>query len=80
MLTGLRVREAGLIEVCPLVLPAHRQSMTLCKVQFRGQRLDIRVACDPAGAVHLTRQERGGGPGTPSSAYAGGGMPSRCSP
>jgi protein-glucosylgalactosylhydroxylysine glucosidase len=54
--TGLRVREAGLVEAFPPVLPDTWKSLTLRNVMFRGQRMDIRVARDAAGAVRLTRQ------------------------
>ena len=53
--TGLRVRESGLVEAYPPVLPAGWKSLTLRNVSFRGQRFDIRLARDAAGAVHLTR-------------------------
>jgi trehalose/maltose hydrolase-like predicted phosphorylase len=54
--TGLRIREAGLIEAYPPVLPPSWNSLTLRNVWFRGQRMDIRIARDAAGAVRLTRQ------------------------
>ena len=52
---GLRVREQGLVEAYPPMLPKSWNSLTLRNVSFRGQRMDIRVARDPAGAVRLTR-------------------------
>jgi cellobiose phosphorylase len=54
--TGLRIREAGLVEAYPPVLPASWSSLTLRNIAFRGQHLDIRVARDAAGTVRLTRQ------------------------
>lgn len=55
-LTGLRIREAGLVEAYPPVLPDSWQSLTLHNITFRGQRMDIRIARDATGAVRLTRQ------------------------
>jgi protein-glucosylgalactosylhydroxylysine glucosidase len=52
---GLRVREQGLVEAYPPMLPKSWNSLTLRNVSFRGQRMDIRVARDPAGVVRLTR-------------------------
>lgn len=52
---GLRVREQGLVEAYPPMLPRSWNSLTLRNVSFRGQRMDIRVARDPAGVVRLTR-------------------------
>ena len=54
--SGLRIREAGLVEAYPPVLPAAWRSLTLQNLSFRGQRLDIRITRDAAGAVHLARQ------------------------
>jgi hypothetical protein len=54
--TGLRIREAGLVEAYPPVLPEGWSSMTLRNVSFRGQHLDIRIARDASGTVRLTRQ------------------------
>ena len=54
--TGLRIREAGLVEAYPPVLPASWSSLTLRNIVFRGQHLDIRVARDASGTVKLTRQ------------------------
>jgi trehalose/maltose hydrolase-like predicted phosphorylase len=53
-MTGLRVREAGLIDAYPPVLPTGWRSLTLRNVSFRGRRMTIRVFRDPAGAVRLT--------------------------
>lgn len=53
--TGLRVREAGLVDAYPPVLPAGWSALTLRNVSFRGQRMDIRVARDSGGVVRLTR-------------------------
>jgi len=51
----LRIREAGLIEAYPPVLPARWKSLTLHNVWFRGERMDIRIERDPSGVVRLTR-------------------------
>jgi trehalose/maltose hydrolase-like predicted phosphorylase len=53
--SGLRIREAGLVEAYPPVLPPAWRSLTLHNLWFRGQRMDIRIARDAAGAVKLTR-------------------------
>jgi Glycosyl hydrolase family 65 central catalytic domain/Glycosyl hydrolase family 65, N-terminal domain/Glycosyl hydrolase family 65, C-terminal domain len=53
-LTGLRIREAGLIDAFPPVLPPGWHSLTLRNIMFRGRRLTIRVTRDPSGAVRLT--------------------------
>ena len=54
--SGLRIREAGLIEAYAPVLPPSWNSLTLRNLSFRGQRLDIRIARDAAGVVRLRRQ------------------------
>jgi len=54
--TGLRIRDAGLVEAYPPMLPPAWTSLTLRNIVFRGQHLDIRVARDAAGTVRLTRQ------------------------
>jgi Glycosyl hydrolase family 65 central catalytic domain/Glycosyl hydrolase family 65, N-terminal domain/Glycosyl hydrolase family 65, C-terminal domain len=56
--TGLRIREAGLVEAYPPVLPPGWNSLTLRNLTFRGQRLDIRVARDTGGVARLTRASR----------------------
>ena len=53
--TGLRIREQGLVDAYPPVLPDTWWSLTLRNVSFRGQRLDIHLMRDAAGMVHLTR-------------------------
>jgi trehalose/maltose hydrolase-like predicted phosphorylase len=53
--TGLRIREQGLVEAYPPVLPASWNSLTLRNVKFRGQRMDVRIARDSTGVVRLTR-------------------------
>jgi hypothetical protein len=58
--SGLRIREAGLVEAYPPVLPPTWRSLTLHNVWFRGQRLDIRIARDANGAVRLTRNVKRG--------------------
>jgi trehalose/maltose hydrolase-like predicted phosphorylase len=54
--SGLRIREHGLVEAYPPMLPKSWDSLTLRNVSFRGQRFDIRLARDGAGVVRLTRQ------------------------
>jgi trehalose/maltose hydrolase-like predicted phosphorylase len=56
--SGLRIRDQGLVEAYPPLLPASWSSLTLRNVSFRGQRLDIRLARDSAGVVRLTREVR----------------------
>ncbi len=56
--TGLRIREEGLVAARPPMLPEGWRSLTLRNVRLRGQRLDIRVSRDAAGAVTLTREPR----------------------
>ena len=53
--SGLRIRDAGLIEAYAPLLPAGWKSLTLHNVRFRGQRMDIRIERNAAGAVRLTR-------------------------
>jgi trehalose/maltose hydrolase-like predicted phosphorylase len=53
-LTGLRIREAGLVDAYPPALPAGWRSLALRNVMFRGRRMTIRVMRDPTGAVHLS--------------------------
>ncbi|TLZ34177.1 MAG: glycoside hydrolase family 65 protein [Gammaproteobacteria bacterium] len=53
--SGLRIREAGLVEAYAPILPAPWSSLTLRNLRFRGQRLDIRIARDGTGVVRLTR-------------------------
>ncbi|HEX4388911.1 MAG TPA: glycosyl hydrolase family 65 protein [Steroidobacteraceae bacterium] len=55
--TGLRIREAGLVEAYPPVLPPNWSSLTLRNLTFHGRRLDIRIARDPTGAVRLKRTD-----------------------
>jgi protein-glucosylgalactosylhydroxylysine glucosidase len=54
--TGLRIRDAGLVDAYAPVLPESWKSLTLRNITFRGQRMDIHVARDAAGVVRLTRQ------------------------
>jgi protein-glucosylgalactosylhydroxylysine glucosidase len=54
--TGLRIREQGLVEAYPPVLPATWNALTLRNVQWRGQHLDIRIERDAGGKVRLTRK------------------------
>jgi len=53
-LTGLRIRQDGLVDAYAPVLPKGWQSLTLRNVAFRGRHFDIRVTRDPAGAAHLS--------------------------
>jgi trehalose/maltose hydrolase-like predicted phosphorylase len=53
--SGLRVRDHGLVEAYPPMLPKSWNSLTLRNVSFRGQHLDIRLVRDSSGAVRLTR-------------------------
>jgi protein-glucosylgalactosylhydroxylysine glucosidase len=53
-MTGLRIREAGLVDAYPPVLPPGWRSLTLRNVVFRGRRMTIRVVRDPTGAVRLS--------------------------
>lgn len=53
-LTGLRLREAGLVQAYPPALPPGWRSLTLRDVAFRGRRLTIRITRDPTGAVRLS--------------------------
>ncbi|HYM42327.1 MAG TPA: hypothetical protein VET46_06130 [Steroidobacteraceae bacterium] len=54
--SGLRTREAGLVEAYPPVLPAGWKSLTLHNISFRGQRMDIHITRDAGGVVRLTRE------------------------
>lgn len=54
--SGLRIREQGLVEAYPPMLPRGWNSLTLRNVSFRGQRLDIRLSRDSSGVVRLTRE------------------------
>jgi protein-glucosylgalactosylhydroxylysine glucosidase len=53
-LTGLRLREAGLVQAYPAALPPGWRSLTLRDVAFRGRRMTIRVMRDPTGAARLS--------------------------
>jgi trehalose/maltose hydrolase-like predicted phosphorylase len=53
--SGIRIRDAGLVEAYAPVLPPGWKSLTLQNLRFRGQRMDIRIVRDAAGTVHLTR-------------------------
>jgi protein-glucosylgalactosylhydroxylysine glucosidase len=53
-LTGLRIREAGLVPAYPAALPPGWRSLTLRDITFRGRRMTIRVTRDPSGAVRLS--------------------------
>jgi len=53
--SGLRIRDAGLVEAYAPVLPSQWKSLTLHNLSFRGQRMDIRIERDAAGTVRLAR-------------------------
>jgi|HubBroStandDraft_1064217.scaffolds.fasta_scaffold00422_11 trehalose/maltose hydrolase-like predicted phosphorylase len=53
--TGLRIREQGLVDAYPPVLPPDWRSLTLRNITFRGQRMDIHVTRDAAGVARLAR-------------------------
>ena len=53
-LTGLRIREGGLVQAYPPALPPEWRSLTLRGVAFRGRRMTIRIERDPKGAVRLS--------------------------
>jgi Glycosyl hydrolase family 65 central catalytic domain/Glycosyl hydrolase family 65, N-terminal domain/Glycosyl hydrolase family 65, C-terminal domain len=53
-LTGLRIREAGLVDAYAPVLPQGWRSLTLRNVSFRGRRVDIRMTRGPGEAAHLS--------------------------
>lgn len=53
-LTGVRIREAGLVEAYPPALPVGWRSVTLRNLVIRGRRVTIRIVREPSGAVHLT--------------------------
>jgi trehalose/maltose hydrolase-like predicted phosphorylase len=55
-LTGLRMREQGLVPAFAPVLPPQWKSLTLRNVAFRGERFDIAVERDAKGTVHLERR------------------------
>ncbi len=54
-LTGLRIREGGLVPAYPPALPPGWRSLTLRNIIFRGRRMTLRVARGPTGAVRLSR-------------------------
>lgn len=56
--TGLRIREPGLVEAYPPLLPADWKSLTLQNIIFRGRHFDIVVSRDDVGLVRLTRRQR----------------------
>lgn len=53
-LSGLRIRESGLVAAYPPALPARWRSVTLQDVTFRGRRMNIEITREPSGAVHLS--------------------------
>ncbi|HWF98502.1 MAG TPA: hypothetical protein VN691_04875 [Steroidobacteraceae bacterium] len=58
-LTGLRIREGGLVPAYPAALPPGWRSLTLRDITFRGRRMTLRITRDPTGAVHLSGVDRG---------------------
>jgi protein-glucosylgalactosylhydroxylysine glucosidase len=53
-LTGLRIRQSGLVDAYAPVLPQGWRSLTLRDVTFRGRHLDIRITRGPSGAARLS--------------------------
>ena len=53
-LTGLRIRESGLVAAYPPALPSGWRSLTLRNVIFRGRRMTIRIARERTGALRLS--------------------------
>ena len=53
-LTGLRLRESGLVQAYSPALPPGWHSLTLRNVAFRGRRMTIQITRDPTGAVRLS--------------------------
>lgn len=53
-LTGLRIRESGLVAAYPPALPRGWRALTLRNIMFRGRRMTVRLERDRAGAVHLS--------------------------
>lgn len=56
--SGLRVREAGLVQAYAPMLPPAWKSMTLRNISVRGRRLDIRIAPDADGRIAARRRQR----------------------
>ena len=52
-LTGLRIRQSGLVAAYPAALPPGWRSLTLRNIAFRGRRLTLRITPDPTGSVRL---------------------------
>jgi trehalose/maltose hydrolase-like predicted phosphorylase len=57
-LAGLRIREQGLVQAYPPILPTGWQSMTLHNLRFRGQGIDIRIQRDQRGVAQAQRTVR----------------------
>jgi trehalose/maltose hydrolase-like predicted phosphorylase len=53
-LSGLRLREAGLVQAYPPALPPGWRSLTLRDIAFRGRRMTLRITRDPTGAVRIS--------------------------
>jgi protein-glucosylgalactosylhydroxylysine glucosidase len=56
-LSGLRIRDEGLVEAYAPVLPTGWTAVTLRNVQFRGKRMNIRIKRDANGKARLTRHD-----------------------
>lgn len=56
-LTGLRIREQGLVEAYPPLLPAGWNSLTLKNISFGDRHYDIVVSRDAAGRARLVRHQ-----------------------
>lgn len=55
--TGLRIRDDGLAEAYPPILPAHWNRLTLKAITFRGKKMDVTLTRDAGGHVTLTRHD-----------------------
>jgi len=53
--TGLRIREQGLVEAYPPLLPPGWKSLTLKNISFRGRRVDVVISRDATGTARLAR-------------------------
>jgi trehalose/maltose hydrolase-like predicted phosphorylase len=56
-LTGLRIRQSGLVDAYAPVLPQGWHSLTLRNVTFRGRHFDVRVTRGPTGAANLSQAD-----------------------
>lgn len=53
--SGLRIRESGLEQAFPPVLPSSWHSLALRNLRYRGQRLDVYITRDSGGVVRSSR-------------------------